>query len=317
MPRIFISYRREDSAGHAGRLNDRLKASFGDGQVFMDLEDIALGANFVQVLQASVDAADVALILIGPDWLGAATADGRRRLEDPSDFVRQEVAASLARGKRVVPVLLNGTPMPRDSDLPADLKPLALRQALEVSDAHFDRDTDLLIGALGGQPASLGAGRKPPRAGYWLSTAAAVAIAALATWQVLISPRLAQSPGPEPASTPVPAQAEIAGTWEGDVTYEWGDKHRETFRFSRIAGAWTGTASFLGAPRGILSIEVTGNTVAFTTRSQEVSGGATHDLLHRYRGEITGDAMRLVMQIEGGSSSGVPSEIVARRIAGR
>jgi hypothetical protein len=309
---MFISYRREDSAGHAGRLYDRLKAAFGDEQVFMDLDDIALGENFARALEASVGAADVVLVLIGPRWLTAATANGQRRLEDPADFVRQEIATSLARGKRVVPILLNGTPMPRDSELPPDLKPLALRQALEVSDVQFDRDAAHLIETLGGFVSTSVTG-EARRVGRWLAIAAAASGIALASWQFLVAPRLAPPPAPASATTPAP---DIAGAWEGEVQYEWGDRHRETFRFSRIAGEWTGTASFLRAPRGIVSLELEGTTIAFTTRSREESAGQTHELTHRYRGQIAGDEMRLVMQIEGGSSSGVPSEILARRVAG-
>jgi TIR domain len=141
---IFISYRRSDSAPYAGRLFDRLTAHFSDPQVFMDLE-IKPGDDFVERLEEGVGRCDVLLVLIGPDWLGAADAEGGRRLDDPQDFARIEVLAALNRGIRVIPVLVGRAVMPSARDLPADLAPLARRQALELSDLRFRTDTDRLI----------------------------------------------------------------------------------------------------------------------------------------------------------------------------
>jgi hypothetical protein len=141
---IFISYRRSDSAPYAGRLFDRLTAHFSDPQVFMDLE-IKPGDDFVERLEEGVGRCDVLLVLIGPDWLGAADAEGGRRLDDPQDFARIEVLAALNRGIRVIPVLVGRAVMPSARDLPADLAPLARRQALELSDLRFRADTDRLI----------------------------------------------------------------------------------------------------------------------------------------------------------------------------
>ena len=93
--RIFISYRREDSAPHAGRLNDRLCLAFGADRVFMDIDDIPLGQNFAAALRENVRAADVVLTVVGPKWLSMAGEDGRRRLDDENDFVRFEVAEAL------------------------------------------------------------------------------------------------------------------------------------------------------------------------------------------------------------------------------
>ena len=161
--RIFISYRREDSAPHAGRLNDRLCLAFGADRVFMDIDDIPLGQDFTAALRENVRVADVVLVLIGPKWLSMAGEDGRRRLDDERDFVRFEVAEALRQGKRVIPILVNDTPMPKAADLPDDLQPLLVCQALHLADARFNRDVADLIQALGGaspgrHPAALAGG---------------------------------------------------------------------------------------------------------------------------------------------------------------
>jgi len=131
--RIFISYRREDSAGYAGRIYDRLKAYFPDAQIFMDVDTISPGDDFVVSIEKAVSSCDVFIALIGQDWIGIEDHQGNRRLDDPNDFVRIELATALKRGIRVIPVLLQDTPMPRADELPADLMALSRRNALEVT----------------------------------------------------------------------------------------------------------------------------------------------------------------------------------------
>lgn len=147
MANIFISYRRSDSAPYAGRLHDRLTDHFSDPQVFMDLE-IEPGDDFVERLEEGVSQCDVLLVLIGPIWLEAKDAEGMRRLDDPGDYARIEVAAALQRGIRVIPVLVGGAVMPNMSELPQDLVPLARRQALELSDLRFRADADRLFAVI-------------------------------------------------------------------------------------------------------------------------------------------------------------------------
>ena len=305
--RIFISYRREDSAPHAGRLNDRLCLTFGADRVFMDIDDIPLGQDFAAALRENVRLADVVLVIIGPKWLAAAGEDGRRRLDDERDFVRFEVADALRQDKRVIPILVNDTPLPKAAELPDDLQPLLVCQALHLADARFNRDAADLIQALGGAEP----GPSPVR--RWLVVGGiAAALAAFAGWQLIV--RNAQEP---PAhAVPQQADAEVGGTWEGDVFYEW-DRRKvtERFKFSSIAGALTGSASFLGVPRGILSVELKGNTIAFETRTRGSINDKEIEYVHRYRGEVSGDQMRVVMQTVGGYDTGVPREFVARRIS--
>lgn len=144
---IFISYRREDAAGYAGRLYDRLAAHFGDERVFMDVEGIEPGADFFVAIERAVGSCEALIVIIGNEWLATDSA-GHRRLDDPADFVRLETATALTRGIRVVPVLVDGAVMPRADQLPADLAPLTRRQAVELSHKQWDATTAELIRTL-------------------------------------------------------------------------------------------------------------------------------------------------------------------------
>lgn len=137
MSRIFVSYRREDDSGHAGRLYDRLAAHFGEGQVFIDVDSMEPGVDFVDVIEQTVGRVDAFIAVIGPEWVTCTDAAGSRRLDDPHDFVRLELAHALERDVRVVPVLVRGAEMPRAADLPDDLKPLVRRNALIMSDTEW------------------------------------------------------------------------------------------------------------------------------------------------------------------------------------
>ena len=148
MSRMFISYRSDDSAGYAGRLYDRLSQHFGEDQIFMDIDTIEPGLDFVEVIEKAVGSCDVLIALIGRRWLTITDADGHRRLDNPEDFVRLEVATALDRNIRVIPVLVRGATMPRSQDLPDVLVRLARRHALEIRDAPFHHDVDRLIKAL-------------------------------------------------------------------------------------------------------------------------------------------------------------------------
>jgi roadblock/LC7 domain-containing protein len=146
--RVFISYRRQESSGLAGRLYDRLAARFGDDQVFMNVDTIALGVDFAEVITRAVSTCEVMLAVIGPGWLSAADADGQRRLDDPDDVVRLEVQAALERDIRVIPILVDGAVMPRRQELPEGLAGLARRNALSVRHESFRSDADRLLAAI-------------------------------------------------------------------------------------------------------------------------------------------------------------------------
>ena len=146
--RIFMSYRRQESAYPANWLCTRLSEQFGDGHVFMDVDDIEPGANFVDVINAAVGSCEVLLAVIGDRWLTITDAVGRRRIDDPVDFVRLEIEAALTRKIRVIPILVNGARMPRAGDLPTSIEGLAYRQALELSPNRFELDLAPLFKAL-------------------------------------------------------------------------------------------------------------------------------------------------------------------------
>ena len=146
--RVFISYRREETAYPAGWLYDRLAERYG-GQVFKDVDSIQLGDDFVEVITRAVASCDVLLALIGGEWLTITDAhQQQRRLDDPDDFVRLELEAALTRNVRVIPILVDGATMPRADDLPPSLAGLVRRHALELSPARFDFDTSRLLRVL-------------------------------------------------------------------------------------------------------------------------------------------------------------------------
>jgi hypothetical protein len=147
--KIFISYRREDSAHFAGRLHDRLEREFGRDSLFMDIDGIPFGADFVRAISEEVAKCDVLLAIIGPRWLDAEDENGRRRLDKESDFVRVEIASALKRDIPIVPILLEGTKVPNPDLLPDDLKPLALRNGLNVRQDSFQSDVGRLVRFLG------------------------------------------------------------------------------------------------------------------------------------------------------------------------
>src|SRR5262249_31534926 len=146
--KVFINYRREDTAPYAGRLYDHLTAHFGEDQVFIDIDQIEPGEDFVEAINRKVGTCDIAIVAIGPNWLRAIDASGKRRLDDEEDFVRMEIVAALQRKIRVIPVLVGGARMPRMQDLPEALAPLSRRNALELSETRFHADVNRLIEAI-------------------------------------------------------------------------------------------------------------------------------------------------------------------------
>ncbi len=143
-PKIFVSYRRDDGGGHAGRLHADLVRRFGADQIFFDIGDIQAGEDFAEVIEGSVKSCDVLLAIIGKQWLTVMDAGGRR-LDNPQDFVRLEITNALKRNIPVIPVLVQGASIPRPEDLPGELEALARRQVLEVTDSRWDYDVNRLV----------------------------------------------------------------------------------------------------------------------------------------------------------------------------
>ena len=228
MSGIFISYRREDAAGHAGRLFDRLKARFGKSAVFMDVEGIDAGIDFVETIDDAVSTCDVLLAVIGRGWLDARDDHGARRLDNPQDFVRLETGAALSRRIRVIPVLVEGVAMPPADALPAALQSLARRQAVELRDSRWEADVENLIQKLeqalaGGAEKPGSAPASPPvtpveprtkisasRPGLWLAGAAILILGGIGLGVLLNAPDDPGPARPQPTANAVPATAPVA-----------------------------------------------------------------------------------------------------------
>ncbi|MBT9596922.1 MAG: toll/interleukin-1 receptor domain-containing protein [Vitreoscilla sp.] len=300
-PQIFISYRRDDTAGYARALCDDLARRFGAARVFMDVDDIAAGQAFGDVIQRAVGSSHVLLVLIGKRWLGER--DGLpARISEPGDFVRREVESALARGLHVIPLLIDGAAMPSEAQLPDSLHPLAGLHALEIGNTRFAADMERLAQAL---HAVLGTPAPAPKAARRVVVGALTfaAVLAGAGWW------LARPAGPVP-------RAAVNGNWQAEVVYDWPNA-RYTERFT-LAGEGTGlhgSASFLGVPRGLLEGRVEAGQLNFVTRTQETGSSGSAEAVHRYQGRLVGEEIRFVMQTEGGSSAHLPIEFSARRVA--
>ena len=180
--RIFLSYRREDSSGYAGRLFDRITQHFGKDRVFMDISDIEPGVDFVDTIEKALSSCDAFLVLIGKEWLTCRDEQGHRRLDNPDDFIRLETSTALKRDVRVIPVLVEGATMPTAAELPDDMATLARRNAQELSDLRWGFDCEQLLKVLEkvvGEPEFPQAGAVPAENGGGRPKLSGKAIAAL------------------------------------------------------------------------------------------------------------------------------------------
>lgn len=209
---IFVSYRRDDTRQAAGRLADDLADHFGSARIFRDIEGIDPGVEFAQALNQALATCAVMLVLIGPKWLEICDAQGRRRLDDPNDWIRQEISTALRRGIRVVPVLIDGAALPDEAVLSDDLKPLVRRQALELADSRWRGDLQRLVDTLAKLPGlplqSSGQDSAPPksRKKLWIGIVVGV----------LVLIELA-SYAPKSTDVEAPSNASSAGPSEADV----------------------------------------------------------------------------------------------------
>jgi hypothetical protein len=151
--RVFLSYRRDDAGGYAGRLTDGLLQRLGPKSVFQDVIGIGPGQDYAVAIDRALADSDAALVVIGPGWLTAATPQGTRRLLEADDYVHLELARALRRDIRVIPVLVGGAQLPEAAELPDDLQGLVQRQALELHNETWHQDIDGLVRSLRGEPA--------------------------------------------------------------------------------------------------------------------------------------------------------------------
>lgn len=298
MPSVFVSYRRDDSAGFAGRLTDALEHRLGADSVFRDVNDIAAGADFGAAIEHSLRQVQAVLVVIGPHWIGAADARGRR-LEQAGDYVRREVELALATGKPVIPVLVGGAPMPAAAALPPSMRGLAKRNALTLGDASWAADLARLEAALAQcAPRPVRAPRR--RRLVALAVSIAVALAGGGGWWWLRG-------GASDA-------AAVAGEWGADVTYPWNLAVRERYVFTLDKGRIDGSASFLGVPRALEAVAWDAGRLRFQTRSETVAGNApVRGLVQRYEVWREGEALRVRVHIHRGGAVDPPLEFVAQR----
>jgi hypothetical protein len=145
---IFISYRRQDEPNFAGRLYDRLATHFGRDRVFIDVDTIDLGVDFADVIDQSLSRCPIMIVVIGKRWIDVTDEDGEPRLDNPDDYVRLEIEKALRSRTRVIPVLVEGAPVPKGSQLPESLASLARRNGIAMSHDSFGSDADRLIATL-------------------------------------------------------------------------------------------------------------------------------------------------------------------------
>lgn len=277
---IFISYRREDGAAFAGRLFDRLAESFGDRRIFMDVDDIQPGHDFVEAIDKAIAECGVLLVVVGKSWLRGC---------DSEDFVEREIRAALQHGLQIIPILIAGASMPAAADLPTDLSPFTRKNAIVIRDSHFHDDVAVLLGILE---------RKLPRYPNgkrgWTWTASLTA-ALLIVLGGIYWYRVA---GFDPAS--------LAGDWRGEVVTSQGYRYSIDFHFVVFDGGLTGTVRYPTGLAVIGAADVDGSRIAF--QSEHVPQFETEKALIRFHGRIEKDGLRLLMRTDQGQE-----EFVARR----
>jgi len=178
--RVFLSYRRDDAGGYAGRLTDALLQRLGPKSVFQDVSAISPGQDYTVAIDRALADSDAALVVIGPGWLTATTPRGTRRLLEADDYVHLELARALSRDIRVIPVLVGGARLPEAAELPDDLQALAQRQALELRNETWHHDVDGLVRSLRGEPVVLA--KRPRRLAAATALIALLALGAGAWW---------------------------------------------------------------------------------------------------------------------------------------
>ena len=222
-PKVFISYRRSESGGHAGRLYDAMAARFGERNVFMDVA-LQPGVDFVERITAAVSACHVLLVVMGPDWARAAPGAARPRIADPDDFVRLEVATALRRSDvTVIPVLVEEAEMPNRDALPEDLRALTRRNAVELSDVRWRSDVGRLLGVMEtllADPQGPAVAVPPSKLRSRLRGRAALAAAAAGVVAVVVALVFVLVSPPKPADDDRPAEVH-------DGCYDFGDAELE------------------------------------------------------------------------------------------
>lgn len=206
---VFVSYRRDDSAGHTGRLFDKLARRFGPRRVFMDVNAIQPGMDFRNAIDRALGSSSVVLAIIGRNWLEARDPDGGRRLDSPTDLVRLEIASALRQGMDVIPVLVQRASMPPAERLPEDIRALTWRHAIEIDDARWDQDVERLVGAI--ERTRIADPSRPSRLPTARLAVAVGLVGAVAVGAIVLALQRSQ-PGPIAGGTASPSAGSSAPT---------------------------------------------------------------------------------------------------------
>jgi hypothetical protein len=298
MASIFISYRREDSGGHAGRLCDRLTARFGGDRVFMDIQDIHPGQNFATSIEDTIATCDCVIAVIGPRWLETV----KERADSSDDFVRHEIGAALKRRVMIVPVLVGGARMPAAADLPPELAELSFLNALEIRDERFDRDVVELETFLS---STLHVGAKSAsgsRTRLVRGAAIALLVAVLAVGGYLLfrtPAKVAEQSAPAPSVT----ASTIEGDWIAEMQKSGQPRFRIRLHFTRIGDTLGGMVNYPTGDGPMHDVKLAGNALTFYTvhTPQFASEPATI----RFQAEVADGQIRLMSTDPGGVATGV------------
>ena len=290
---IFVSYRRDDAGGHAGRLVDRLTARFGDDAVFMDVQDIQPGDRFAKSIDDTIARCDCIVAVIGPRWVGLMQARTQALgAEAPAeaaqeDFVRHEIAAALRRDIPVVPVLVGGARMPTRQELPGDIAALSQRHAIEIRDSRFDDDAALLVDALA-KTRSVRRERSVRRLGAGGYIALSVLVAALAIAAFVMTR---------------PTEVAVDGVWIAEMQKPGQRPYRIRLTLIRSGERINGRVEYPTGDGPIHDGQLKGSQLSFATT--HVPQFASSPATIRYEGEVTGDGIRLTAIDEAGVATGV------------
>ncbi len=313
---IFLNYRREESQWVAGRLHDRLAAAFGKNRIFTDVDSIGPGQDFTKVLEAAVGSCRVLLAIIGQNWTNTLDEAGRRRLENPHDWVRFEIESALGRpGVLVIPVLTDNAPMPQVSELPGDLAQLSTHQAVKITADGFSRDVEDLIEYLRGiieQQADRQTDPEPPRSPRLTQTPPAAATPPVAVAGYPALPEDLQWSGPVTGSAVVERVAVSSGAWVkiGDPLFVLRSSMAPVTLWSTYIGQVQTLAYQAGQQlvpgRPMLTLAVSGwlfqagARMPFDTGVLLASGAPSRRL------DATGAASRLLVMVDHAGSRPVP-----------
>jgi hypothetical protein len=297
MASIFISYRRDDTGGHAGRLCDRLTARFGGDRVFLDIQDIRPGENFASSIEDTITTCDCVIAVIGPRWLDAI----RQRALAADDFVRHEIVAALTRHVTVIPVLMGGARMPAAADLPPELAELSRINAIEVRDARFDQDVAELEAFLAGK-LHLAPGAAAPAAPS-MSRRLALALVPLAAAGAIAGYFLWSPATETTADPPVEPAPVLDGDWIAEMRKAGQPPFRIRLQFQRVGDMIGGTVRYPTGDGAMHDVTLKGRTLTFYTTHLPQFESAPATI--RFQAEVGADEIRLLATDDAGVSAGV------------